>query len=55
MPQGHAGYFAFTVREMVLMGRTAHLGVFPRPATRDREVASRVLESLGIGHLADGR
>jgi iron complex transport system ATP-binding protein len=52
VPQGHAGYFAYTVREFVLMGRTAHLGVFSVPGKRDREVAERALESLGIGHLA---
>ena len=53
VPQGHAGYFAFTVREFVLMGRTAHLGVFSVPGRQDRHVAERALESLGIAHLAD--
>ena len=53
VPQGHAGYFAFTVREFVLMGRTAHLGVFSVPRKQDRQVAERALESLGIAHLAD--
>jgi len=53
VPQGHTGYFAFTVREFVLMGRTAHLGVFSIPGKRDREVSERALESLGIAHLAD--
>ena len=53
VPQGHAGYFAFTVREFVLMGRTAHLGVFSTPGKHDREVSERALESLGIAHLAD--
>ena len=53
VPQGHAGYFAFTVREFVLMGRTAHLGAFASPAKRDVLVAERALESLGIAHLAD--
>ena len=45
VPQGHSGYFAFTVREFVLMGRTAHLGVFSVPGKHDREVANRALES----------
>ena len=53
VPQGHAGYFAFTVQEFVLMGRTAHLGVFSTPGKHDREVSERALESLGIAHLAE--
>jgi iron complex transport system ATP-binding protein len=52
VPQGHSAYFAFTVRDFVLMGRTAHLGVFSVPGRKDRELAERVLESLGIAHLA---
>ena len=53
VPQGHTGYFAFTVREFVLMGRTAHLGIFSSPAKRDAIVAERALESLGIAPLRD--
>jgi iron complex transport system ATP-binding protein len=53
VPQGHAAYFAFTVREFVLMGRTAHLGAFASPAANDFLVANRVLESLGIAALAE--
>ncbi len=53
VPQGHSAYFAYTVREFVLMGRTAHLGVFASPAKKDFRVADRALESLGIAQLAD--
>ena len=53
VPQGHSAYFAFTVREFVLMGRTARLGAFASPAKSDIRVAERSLESLGIAHLAD--
>jgi len=53
VPQGHSAYFAYTVREFVLMGRTAHLGVFASPAKKDFAVADQALESLGIAHLAD--
>jgi iron complex transport system ATP-binding protein len=53
VPQGHSAYFAFTVRDFVLMGRTAHLGVFSVPGRKDRQLAQRVLESLGIGELAE--
>ena len=52
VPQSHAGYFAYTVEEFVLMGRTAHLGVFAAPAKKDSVVATRALESLAIEHLA---
>jgi len=53
VPQAHQPYFAYSVRDMVLMGRSAHLGTFSTPAAHDREVAARVLESLGISPLAD--
>ena len=52
VPQGQAGGFAYTVLEVVLMGRTAHLGAFAAPGERDRRVALGALETLGIGHLA---
>jgi iron complex transport system ATP-binding protein len=53
VPQGHAAYFAYTVREFVLMGRTAHLGVFASPASKDLLVAQQAMQSLGIAPLAD--
>jgi iron complex transport system ATP-binding protein len=53
VPQGHAGHFAYTVREFVLMGRSSHLGAFSTPGRHDREVAERVLAALGIAHLAE--
>jgi ABC-type cobalamin/Fe3+-siderophores transport system ATPase subunit len=52
VPQEHAGYFAFTVGEFVLMGRTAHLGAFSAPRRTDREVAARALDALGISALS---
>jgi iron complex transport system ATP-binding protein len=38
---------------MVLMGRTAHVGLFASPSVRDQRQAEAALDSLGIGHLAD--
>lgn len=52
VPQAHAGYFAYSVREMVLMGRTAHLGTFAAPSLQDRARADAALELLGIAALA---
>jgi iron complex transport system ATP-binding protein len=52
VPQSHAGAFAFTVFDLVLMGRTAHGGLLARPGAHDREVAVAALQRLGIQHLA---
>lgn len=53
VPQSHQGTFAFTAFDVVLMGRTAHGGLFARPGAKDRAVASAMLERLGIAHLSD--
>ncbi len=53
VPQAQPGAFPFTIRDMVLMGRTAHLGAFAVPARRDHEIAEEALRLLGITHLAD--
>ncbi len=53
VPQAHTGYFPFTVRDVVLMGRTAHLAAFAGPSRRDREFADEAMERLGLGRLAD--
>ena len=53
VPQGHSAYFAFTLREFVLMGRTSRVGAFSTPGKADREIAERALESLGIATLAN--
>ena len=53
VPQAHAAPFPYTVFEMVLMGRTAHLGPFARPSPNDREHARAALAEPGILSLAD--
>jgi iron complex transport system ATP-binding protein len=53
VPQSGAGAFPFTVREIVLMGRTAHRGAFTAPSTADRQAAARAINTLGIEHLAE--
>lgn len=52
VPQAHAGLFAFTVEDVVLMGRTARRGRFAAPSRRDHDVSRSALERLGIGRLA---
>jgi iron complex transport system ATP-binding protein len=53
VPQSSGAAFPFTVAELVLMGRTAHRGVFAAPSTTDRQAADQAIAALGIGHLAE--
>ena len=53
VPQAQTGYFPFTVLDVVLMGRAAHLGPFAGPGRRDDEIARAALDTIGIGRLAD--
>jgi len=53
VPQAQAMEFAYTVLDLVLMGRTAHLGPFAAPGAVDRERARAALADLGILALAD--
>jgi iron complex transport system ATP-binding protein len=53
VPQGHSAYFAFALRDFVLMGRTSRMGAFASPGDADRRVAERALESLGLSALGD--
>jgi iron complex transport system ATP-binding protein len=53
VPQAHAALFPFTVLDVVLMGRTAHLAPFAAPGRHDRDVAMEALAGLGMEHLQD--
>ena len=53
VPQAHAAFFPFSVREVVLMGRASRLPVFASPGAQDRAAADAALAQLGIGHLAE--
>lgn len=53
VPQAQAMEFAYTVLDLVLMGRTAHLGPFAAPRAVDRERARQALTDLGIWGLAE--
>lgn len=45
----------FTVREMVLMGRTPTLGGFTAPSRDDERIACAVIDELGLGALVADR
>ncbi|WP_240194807.1 ABC transporter ATP-binding protein [Desulfobulbus rhabdoformis] len=51
IPQAHVSPFPFTVMDVVLMGRAAHIGNFSTPSAIDYREAEEALEKLGILHL----
>lgn len=53
VPQTASSHFAFRVLDVVLMGRTAHLGMFASPSAKDRVAAMAALQELGIAGLAN--
>ncbi len=53
VPQGSGVVFAYKVLDMVLMGRTPHLGWFSLPARTDVSIARQAMETVGITHLQD--
>jgi len=53
VPQQHSNPFPFTVIDMVLMGRTPHLGGVFGPRQRDVQQCERVLEQVGLAAERD--
>jgi len=52
VPQAYPGDFAYSVLDLVVMGRTAALGAFATPNKADLDIAMRALDTLGIAGLA---
>ena len=52
VPQLTPPAFAFSVTELVSMGRRARLGIFGQPGKIDRAIVNDCLDWLGITHLA---
>ena len=53
VPQDHEPPFPYSVFDVVLLGRVAHVGLLSSPSQWDKEAARRALEALGIERLAD--
>ncbi len=53
VPQFFMPPFAYSVLDIVLMGRSTHIGMFSAPKAADREIARDALNSLGLLAIAD--
>ncbi|MBO5460416.1 MAG: ABC transporter ATP-binding protein [Ruminococcus sp.] len=53
IPQHHSPIFAYSVLEIVLMGRASHISSVSRPREQDLERAFAAMEMLHIEHLAN--
>lgn len=53
VPQAHTPPFSFNVFDVVVMGRSAHLGIWHQPGPKDIQIAATCLERLEISHLAN--
>lgn len=51
VPQLHNPTFPYTVLDVVLMGRTPHLGTFQQPSKADVQKAEEALKMVGLHHL----
>jgi len=51
VPQAHTPPFPFKVIDVIVMGRTAHLGSFASPGKKDMAAAEEALHQLGVGYL----
>lgn len=53
IPQYHSPVFAYTVLDVVIMGRASHFSAFETPKGPDREAAFSALEKVNALHLAN--
>jgi iron complex transport system ATP-binding protein len=53
IPQIHNSTFAYSVLDVVLMGRSPHLDMFESPNEKDIKIAEKSLKILNISHMRD--
>ena len=53
VPQARSAAASYTAFQTVLLGRSSRIGAFSAPSDEDMKAAERVMERLGIAHLAD--
>ncbi|MFN2304222.1 MAG: ATP-binding cassette domain-containing protein [Anaerolineales bacterium] len=53
IPQMHVPVFAFSVQDIVMMGRAPHLSWIDSPSRKDQEIVESILEQVGLFELRD--
>jgi iron complex transport system ATP-binding protein len=53
VPQTQSSPFPYPVREIVMMGRAPHLGLFSSPGPDDVEICRKAMSRVGIDHLSE--
>lgn len=47
------GFAAMSIADMVVLGRSTHVGAFGLPGPKDWAIVDRVLEEVGLSHLSN--
>ncbi len=53
VPQAKGSAFGYSAMDMVVLGRSAHLGTFRQPQKEDIAIAEQAMEDVGITYLRD--
>lgn len=53
VPQAKGSAFGYTALDMVVLGRSAHIGTFQQPKKEDVEIALKAMKDVGILYLKD--
>ena len=53
VPQAKNAVLSSSVKDMVLLGRSSHYGIFGKPSAKDRQLVAETLQSLGLSTMAN--
>ena len=53
VPQAKGSAFGYTALDMVVLGRSAHIGTFQQPKKEDIDIALKAMKDVGILYLKD--
>lgn len=53
VPQAKNAVLSASVKDMVLLGRSSHYGIFGKPGAKDRKIVEETLQMLGLSAMAN--